>query len=432
METNQSSTKKVEEVGEFNKFLISPLGQIIAIIVLIVFLMIPASQISFLIRERQERQEHVAFELEREWGPEFEYYGLVLEVPKSNNENDVLYIYPEISNELINAQVSEKYRGIFKANVFTSKVQSKAKFQLEKISKLPGNEKLIWAKARLHLITGKNTRFKELSKFNLYGSELEVAGQLTKHKKQYCYSNYFAIDPSIQQLNVAFTAEVNGTEEVIYRPLSSKSNLELKTNWKDPSFSGNSLPVSSSLKKEGEIVSAQWKNLSQIGNQSRTTLNYVDFGNRTSSEIKFITLLDQYQLNERTIKYAILVLTLTFAVFFLVQIGGKNTFHPLHYLMIGLALLLFYSLLLSLSEHLGFNYAYLASAFMIVSLVTWYAKSILGSLKFALTCALSLSLLYAFLLVLVNLEVYALLVGSIGLLVVLAAIMSVTRKLNLK
>jgi inner membrane protein len=124
------------------------------------------------------------------------------------------------------------------------------------------------------------------------------------------------------------------------------------------------------------------------------------------------------------------VLTLTFAVFFLIQIVGKVMIHPLHYFMIGLALLLFYSLLLSFSEQLGFIPAYIIASVTIVALIVWYARSVLRSMKFAVMSGLSLGLLYAFLLVIVNLEVYALIVGSIGLLFVLAAIMSVTRKIN--
>lgn len=141
-------------------------------------------------------------------------------------------------------------------------------------------------------------------------------------------------------------------------------------------------------------------------------------------------MVDQYQLNERTIKYGILVLTLTFAVFFLIQIMQKMSIHPLHYFMIGLALLLFYSLLLSLSEHFGFNRAYICSAVAIMLLIGWYAKSILNSLKFAVISGISIGILYTFLLVIVNLEIYAMLVGSIGLFFVLTAIMSITRKMN--
>lgn len=430
METNQSNMEnQLEQATGLKKFMKSYTARIIISGFIILFLMIPTVQVSFLIQERKHRQDQVTNELKQEWGPEFTLFGLLLEVPKNNKTKDVLYIFPERSEENIDSKVNERYRGIFKANLFTAKVNSKSTFQLEKIRRNPENSNLDWSRARILLVTGQDTRFSELSKMKVDNEEIEVAGQYSNYEL-YSHSSRFKIDTSKNKVQVSYSAEVNGTESIIYKPTASQSSLNLTSDWMDPAFSGSLLPENGSFKKEGKQIKASWKNLTHIGSGSQTTINNVSLHGNTFSEIKFITMLDQYQLNERTIKYAILVLTLTFAVFFLVQIVGKTSVHPVHYLMIGLALLLFYSLLLSLSEHLGFNGAYIVSASAIVLLIFWYAKSILNSVKFAAVCGLSITLLYGFLLVLVNLEVFALLVGSIGLLIVLAAIMSVTRKLN--
>lgn len=425
METNQSSN----QISGFKKFMKSYTARIIISVFIILFLMIPTTQVSFLIEERKNRQDQVTQELKQEWGPEFTFYGTVIEIPRKNKAKDILYIFPEQSKEFMDTKVNERYRGIFKANLFTALVNSSSTFLFEKIKKNAENADLDWSNARILLMTGNQTRFTELSKMTVNERVVEIAGQFTNHTL-YSYTSRFPIDPSTSKLMVRFHAEVNGTGSIIYSPTASKSSFTLKSNWMDPAFSGNSLPKNGSFKKGPNQFTAHWKNLSRIGSESQTSMNSIGPKKRTFSEIKFITLLDQYQLNERTIKYAILVLTLTFAVFFLVQIVGKTNVHPIHYLLIGLALLLFYSLLLSLSEHVGFNMAYLVSASTIVVLIFWYAKAILNSIKFAVVCSMSLTLLYGFLLVLVNLEVYALLVGSIGLLIVLAAIMSVTRKLN--
>ncbi|MES2798680.1 MAG: cell envelope integrity protein CreD [Bacteroidota bacterium] len=429
METNQTEKQKVDDQNGIKSFFNSHLGHFVVSIFVITFLMIPTAQVGSLIAERQNRQSEVTEALSREWGPALKLNGLVLEVPMFGKEKGPLYIYPEKSSEEINAQVNERYRGIFKANIFSAKLKSTSSFQLQKIKKNSAVQ-LDWSRARILLITGKGARFTELANIKVNGQVVEIAGQTGRHGLT-SYTNSFMIDSTAMSLTAQYAAELNGTERIIYEPTAAQSKLNLTSNWMDPAFSGTMLPLNGSFKKEGNHIKASWKNLTHIGTGSKTSENVIEHGNQAYSSIEFITILDQYQLNERTIKYAILVLTLTFAVFFLVQIVGKKMIHPIHYLMIGLALLLFYSLLLSLSEHLGFNGAYIVSALAIISLIFWYAKSILNSTKFAVMCALGLLKLYAFLLVLVNLEVYALLVGSIGLLLVLAAIMSVTRKIKI-
>jgi inner membrane protein len=204
----------------------------------------------------------------------------------------------------------------------------------------------------------------------------------------------------------------------------------LASNWNDPAFEGTWLPQGDAVHISDKGFTGTWNSMKIGSGKSELHLDGISRFAKNYSDIRFLKMVDHYQLNERTIKYGLLVLVLTFAVFFLIQIVGKVTVHPLHYFMIGLALLLFYSLLLSFSEHVGFIPAYIIAAGTIVLLIVWYAKSILKSLKFAFMSGTSLLLLYAFLLVIVNLEIYALIVGSIGLLFVLAAIMSVTRKIN--
>jgi len=427
MEPNQG---KPIETSDFKKFMKSYTARIIVSVIIILLLLIPTQQVAWLIKERKERQEQVNQELKDEWGPEFTLFGAVLEFPLNDKTNSKIYVYPEKSTDHISTDVIERYRGIFKSNLFTATVTSENSFDLTKLKANANYSKINWKGVKLLLATGKNVRFNELTNFVINGETISVAGQNEWNYHLNTVSNSFEILPSENTVKANYKASVNGTQALIYRSLASQSEMKLSSNWKDPAFSGSSLPENGSFKLTPNGFDAKWKTLSEIGSGSKVTENKIRLNTKRGAEIKFITTLDQYQLNERTIKYCILVLTLTFAVFFLVQIVGKTYVHPLHYLMIGLALLLFYSLLLSLSEHLGFNGAYVVSASAIVLLIVWYAKSILNSMKFAIICGLSVVLLYGFLLVLVNLEVYALLVGSIGLLLVLASIMSVTRKLN--
>jgi len=108
----------------------------------------------------------------------------------------------------------------------------------------------------------------------------------------------------------------------------------------------------------------------------------------------------------------------------------KLRIHAFQYILIGLALMIFYTLLLSISEHLGFNFAYWISSFSVIGLIAFYASSVLGNKKLAMTLAASLAAVYGFLFIIIQIETYALLVGSIGLFVILALTMFYTRKIS--
>ena len=120
----------------------------------------------------------------------------------------------------------------------------------------------------------------------------------------------------------------------------------------------------------------------------------------------------------------------TFSAFFLSEIINKKRVHPIQYLLIGLAVVLFYVLLLSISEHLNFDLAYILSAVAITTIITGYAKAILRNNRFTLTVLGTLIILYSYLYIVLQLEDYALIMGSIGLLVVLTTVMYITRKID--
>ena len=148
-----------------------------------------------------------------------------------------------------------------------------------------------------------------------------------------------------------------------------------------------------------------------------------------------VTLLipvDEYQKSERAAKYGYLVIALTFLAFFLIQTMSKIHIHPFQYFMIGLALAMFYTLLISISEHSSFFKAYLIASIAVITLITAYSKSILKSYKFTLLICATLLALYTFIFVLIQLEHYALLVGSIGLFLILAVVMMVSKNIDWK
>jgi inner membrane protein len=146
--------------------------------------------------------------------------------------------------------------------------------------------------------------------------------------------------------------------------------------------------------------------------------------------VELMIVVDEYLQNERSVKYGYLIIILTFLVFFLIQVVSKIDIHFFQYTLIGLALVIFYVLLISITEHTNFFTSYLISSLSVIGLISLYSSSILKKSKFAVLVGSSLLVLYLFIFVIIQLESYSLLVGSIGLFVILATIMYFTRKIE--
>ena len=146
--------------------------------------------------------------------------------------------------------------------------------------------------------------------------------------------------------------------------------------------------------------------------------------------INLLVVADHYQKSLRSSKYGILIIALSFLMFFLIEVTQKLRIHAFQYILIGLALMIFYTLLLSISEHVGFNLAYWISCIAVVGLITFYTSAVLSNRKMAYMLAGSLGAIYTFLFIIIQIETYALLVGSIGLFIILALTMYYTRKIS--
>ena len=140
--------------------------------------------------------------------------------------------------------------------------------------------------------------------------------------------------------------------------------------------------------------------------------------------------MDNYHQAMRAVKYAILFIALTFMIFFFVEVLNRRRIHPFQYILVGLALCLFYTLLVSISEHIPFNAAYAVSTTATLILITLYVWAIFANRNLTALVGGTLFILYGFIFILLQLEDYALLMGSIGLFVVLAIIMYYSRKID--
>ena len=236
--------------------------------------------------------------------------------------------------------------------------------------------------------------------------------------------------PATQLAGKTFKMQLNynGSHAISFVPVGKSTKATLHSDWHSPSFSGYFLPSTQNASPNGFQATWQVQHFNRPFNQQQ-------FGplpdlSKYAYKVDLITPVDEYQQNERASKYGFLVIGLTFLVFFLIQTLSKINIHIFQYSMIGIALVLFYALLISITEHSSFTLAYAIAGTAIVSMITLYAYSILQNRKFPLLIGGALSLIYAFLFVIIQLEDYALLVGSVGLFAILAAVMFFSRKID--
>lgn len=424
---------------------------------LTLILLIPLFMVQGLIRERSERQKSVVGEINEKWGGPVTIYGPILKLPYknfsekhiTNSKNEVttesieeiryLYFFPKQLNIKSHINPKMKKRGIYRTAVYKSQTSITGTFSIPDISgqDIP-EENLLWNKARMVFNTsnlkGVNDQLNIKIGNSIYGftSKYQEQSKLPIEQELYFMeSETLKNDDLPRKKSIQFNMKIseNGSSEIAFVPIGKTTEAEIVSNWHTNSFKGNFLPYNEDkLTKDG--FDAKWKILDinrpfpQDFNNNLPNLTEYAFG------VNFMIPVDEYQKSERATKYGFLVIGLTFLLFFLIQTLSKIPIHPFQYLMIGLGLVMFYTLLISISEHSSFLKAYLISGVSVILMISLYSKSILKHGKFPIFIGLSLLALYSFIYIIIQLESYALLVGSIGLFLILAAVMFVSRKID--
>lgn len=220
------------------------------------------------------------------------------------------------------------------------------------------------------------------------------------------------------------TFELQGTERLAFVPFGAHTRVHVDSDWPHPSFDGSALPDERSVAARG--FSAAWR-MSEFATGMRgaeQAASAADFG------VRFIQPVDIYTQSERAVKYGLLFVILTFVAFLLFEALKGLAVHPVQYGLAGAAVALFFLLLISLSEHLPFVAAYVVASAACVGLLAYYASFVLHSIRRGAGFGLLLAALYGLLYVLLRAEDYALLLGSVLLFGLLAAIMILTRRLD--
>ncbi len=425
---------------------------------LILILLIPLSYINSLITERSFRQQDVVNEINDKWGNNVLLYGPILKLPYNTysqtstfNEKtktylketqthiNYAYIFPESLDADVTVNSKTLNRGNFESAVFTTNMAFKGHFiPTDLADKGIKTDAIIWDKASVIFKTSnlKGIKSEMILKLNdnryTFQTNYSDDQQPNDGHLDTLESGFLKIDDAQNQGNSEFSMAMsfNGSKQIELIPVGKTTTMSMASNWPDPSFIGNYLPndESKTISKDG--FEAHWSVLHINRAFSQQHLNKIPNLNEFAFGTKFMVMVDEYQKSERSAKYGFLVIGLTFLIFFLMQTMSKINIHPFQYLMIGIALTMFYTLLVSISEHSNFLKAYLIAGISVITLIALYSKSILTNWKFPMFIGASLTALYTFIYVIIQLENYALLVGSIGLFLILAIVMFISRKID--
>ena len=413
---------------------------------LILLLLIPLNMIIAVILERETTRAYAEGDIIGLWGGEQVVGGPILTVPYIMRKKDqdgniqefreLAHFLPESLRFSGNVIPQTRSRGIYEVTVYNAEIGISGAFKRPDFSdwRIMDSD-ILWEDAYLSVELPDMRGLKE--KVRLVWGRQEMDFQAGKGSLgMFAGEIWSPVSgvrgwPPEERASFSLSLVMSGGRSLSFLPLGAETRVALSSPWVSPSFSGSFLPASRTLSEDG--FEAEWYVLSlarsypqkwKHGEIDPESVHMSWFG------VDLMVPVDSYMKTLRSVKYGILFIFLPFVTLFLFEVFSGIKIHPLQYLLVGFATTLFYLLLLSVSEHLSFNLTYLLSSLATVSLITFYSNAVLTTWRRTAVLAPVLSSAYLFLYVLLQSEDYALLIGSLGLFVILAGIMIVTRRVD--
>ncbi|ULU27164.1 cell envelope integrity protein CreD [Dyella terrae] len=421
-------------------------AKVLGVGLLALLMLIPLWRVQSLVEERQGMRQAAIDQIAQGWGGEQVLGGLVLAVPshqmttlpsgEARDMTDTTYVLPDALSVDAGMAVDKRRYGIYDAPVFASTVQLDGRFTAEDIAPARQMDGSRWedGKAELRLAVGDLRGLQEVS-------ELRINGKTQRFQSSaatFGGSSSMVIVPidltAVGDQPVEFSVKLRlaGTQSLQWLPLARTTDVKLHAPWPDPSFIGAALPVERAVNADG--FSARWHML-DLNRKFGQTWHASDVRVDTAVHdaafgVALFQPVDVYQRNVRAGKYGVLFITMTFVAFFLFEVLKRLRVHPVQYLLVGAALASFYVLLLALSEQIGFGPAYAVAAASVVLIIGGYAGAVLGARRAGMWLGVALALVYAMLYVVLAAEQYALLIGAIVLVLTVALLMYLTRRID--
>jgi len=408
-------------------------------------LMIPVCMIRDLVAERQARRNEAVNGIAEGWSKRQTVASPYLAIPYQRHwtvvkrqtidgklhetrneysESKVLHVPAASVDWTVDAELSEKARGIYKARLYSARLSANGSIDLPaRASKEDGTSRYKWGTPKFVLGIADPLGIRAAPGIELGGKRYAFApgpGDAATAAGLHAPLEGLSLGKS-ETLDFAFTLELGGSEAFALAPLGADTAVTMRADWPHPSFQGRFLPAKHEISDRG--FSASWK-VSRFAAQGT--------GDRMNESIavSFIEPVGVYQQLERASKYGFLFIGLTAAAFMLLELLRRLAIHPVQYALVGLALAMFFLLLTALSEHIAFAAAYAIATTACVGLITMYLIRVLQSTTLGLAFGAALTALYAMLYALLQSEDYALLGGALLLFALLAAVMLATRRVD--
>ena len=453
--------KPPNTMGAIKTFFSSPGAKFVLLGVIIFALLIPTLMVWALVEERSQRAETVAREIAQGWGGTQLINGPYLIVPytrlektpvtKTNGRTEMqerlvtkhAIFSPDKLTMVGNIDVEERKKSIYKTQLYHFKNNLKgsfADFDMNKIREAGGTPKP--EKAFLVIGISDTTGFRSdillkvdgknegqfLPGLNSIGNAAHVSMKYNQSRS----GNGIHIPINSDKLAAGFAFEIsmalNGSRNIAFVPAGKTTQLDIQSNWPHPGFSGKFLPEEREITEEG--FSATWTipNLARGISEVQLSSHLPQAG--TSIGVNFVEPLSFYQVTSRSLKYAVGFFSLVFLAVFILELYGKSSLHWIQYILTGLAMIIFYVLLLALAEQVGFLVAYGIAALATTILIAWYVGDALGNKNGSAIVGGVLATTYLVMYMILNEETYALLAGSLIAFIAIAATMFATRNID--
>ncbi len=422
----------------------SPLfWKITTLIGCIVLLSLPLMMVRELINERADYRSEVVDAIEQSTSGSQKLAGPLIAIPitetltRMENQKEVnyqrswMYYWLPESLAVAGKQTVESRRvGIYSGQVWHNALQIKASFDPLRLAALRKTN-IVLGQPRLVVSVGDARGIGAIHAPEVNGNVLSVEPGLgISGDGAGIHMPMPALAEDNKPLEIAFSLDLNGTGEFSLVPLGRNSELQLTSNWPHPGFLGSFLPTQREVSAAG--YRAHWQSswfANDMGSYFKDDME-IPWSRLPAFSADVMSLADQYQLTDRATKYAILLIGLTFMAFFVFESLTRRPLHPMQYLLVGLSLVLFYLVLLALSEHIGFTAAWLAASLSGAVMNGIYLQAVLRGWRNSLLFVAALLLLDGVMWFLLHSEDSALLLGTGVLALALSVLMFLTRRVD--
>ncbi|MGB7802011.1 cell envelope integrity protein CreD [Buttiauxella sp.] len=408
-----------------------------------VVLLVPLSMLNSLINERSNYRDDVEQSLRQSASGPQTLTGPLIAIPVTElttviEENKevkkerrfIRYYLPESLNIVGKQSVEPRHIGIYKGQIWRTAVTVDATFNRQLLNR-DTDDNTQFGTPYVVLAVGDSRGIGKVGELNINGKSYPIEpGSNLPGVEQGLHAILPAERLQDEKLTLRFNLDLMGTKQLAVVPIGRNSQFSLTSNWPHPNFMGDFLPQQRTVTENGFTANWQSTWFANNLNASFSDAQLVDVNRLPAFSVTVANPVDQYQLTDRAVKYAILLIGLTFMSFFLMETLTGIRVHPMQYLLVGLSLVMFYLVLLAVSEHIGFNRAWLLASLVCAGINGFYLKAVLQSWKASAVFTAGLLILDAVLWQLLQSEDSALLLGTGVLFASLSAVMLLTRNID--